>query len=479
MPAVHSPSSGGFWFDPQESGPENRARPTDVAPETSVRSSYGGTPGYGPPTGGAPDYGPPAAAGPGYGPPPSSAPGYGAADSPPGYRPAAGDPHYGQAEHGGEPGYGPPYGEPRYGPTHGESGYGPPDQPGRYGPPDYAAPNYDPPDYAAPDYGAPGRSASGYGPPGAGELGRHPGYDQPGSPAGAPAAPGTTGLAAPRTAAPGAPRTPPSRAGRNLPMAITVGVTLGGLVIGSLYFWRPAFVVLATAAILLGIWEMVRAVEPVEARPPLAPLLVGGAAIMILAWFAGIEAMVLGLVLTVLAVLVWRLSDGPVGYQRDFTAATLIAAYVPFLAGFAILLAQPDDGAFRVTIMIASVVLSDVGGYATGVFLGRHPMAPSVSPKKSWEGFAGSVVASATGAAIMLYLMLGVPWWQGAIYGVAAACAATLGDLSESLMKRDLGIKDMGQLLPGHGGLMDRLDSLLLAAPVGYLLLLTFAPPAG
>jgi len=267
------------------------------------------------------------------------------------------------------------------------------------------------------------------------------------------------------------------KAGRNLPMAIAVGVLLGAAVIASLYVWRPAFVLLAALAIMGAIWEMARAVEPVEARPPLVPLLLGGPAIVGLAWFAGLEAMVLGLVLTVVAVLVWRLGEGPVGYQRDVTFATLIVTYVAFLAGFAVLLVKPDDGAFRVTITLAAAVLSDVGGYATGALFGRHPMAPTVSPKKSWEGFAGSVSASAVGSAILLALMLDVPWWQGVLFGVGIALAATLGDLGESLMKRDLGIKDMGRLLPGHGGLMDRLDSLLLAVPTGYLLLVSFAPP--
>jgi phosphatidate cytidylyltransferase len=267
------------------------------------------------------------------------------------------------------------------------------------------------------------------------------------------------------------------KAGRNLPVAITVGVLLGAAVIASLYVWRPAFVLLAALAIAGAIWEMARAVEPAEVRPPLVPLLVGGPAIVGLAWFAGLEAMVLGLVLTVAAVLVWRLGEGPVGYQRDVTFATLIITYVPFLAGFAVLLVRPDDGAFRVTITLAAAVLSDVGGYAMGALFGRHPMAPTVSPKKSWEGFAGSVSASAIGGTIMLVLMLGRPWWQGALFGIGIALAATLGDLGESLMKRDLGIKDMGRLLPGHGGLMDRLDSLLLAVPTGYVLLVWFAPP--
>ena len=258
-----------------------------------------------------------------------------------------------------------------------------------------------------------------------------------------------------------------------------MGVSLGAVVVASLYVWRPAFVGLVAVAVCVAVWEMVRAVQPTGIRPPMVPLQVGGITIVVLAWFAGIEAMVLGLVLTVVAVVIWRLSEGPVGYQRDVTAAALIAAYIPFLAGFAVLLVQPEDGALRVTIMMASVVLSDVGGYATGVLFGRHPMAPKVSPKKSWEGFAGSLTAASMGGALMVWLMLGEPLWEGALIGLALAVAATLGDLAESLMKRDLGIKDMGRLLPGHGGLMDRMDSLLLAAPTGFLLLRLLAPATG
>jgi phosphatidate cytidylyltransferase len=182
--------------------------------------------------------------------------------------------------------------------------------------------------------------------------------------------------------------------------------------------------------------------------------------------------------LTIVALPVWRLADGPVGYQRDVTAATLIAVYVPFLAGFCALLLAPADGHLRVAAFIATVVCSDVGGYAAGVLFGRHPMAPAVSPKKSWEGLGGSVLACAIGGVCFLVFGFGGQWWQGALYGVAIAVAATLGDLAESMVKRDLHIKDMGTLLPGHGGLMDRLDSLLVAAPVAYLLLTAFAPPA-
>jgi phosphatidate cytidylyltransferase len=270
----------------------------------------------------------------------------------------------------------------------------------------------------------------------------------------------------------GAPTVPKaSRAGRNLPAAIGVGVLLAAVVLVTLFYWRPAFLGVVVAAVSVGMWEMARAVRSAGARPPLAPLFAGGAVMVGLAWFGGPEALSLGLLLTVLATMVWRLADGAGGYQRDVTAATLIAMYVPFLGGFAALLAVPDDGHLRIIVTLAAVVLSDTGGYAAGVFFGRHPMAPAVSPKKSWEGFAGSLAASAGGGALLLYFLFDVvPWW-GALYGLALATLAVLGDLTESMLKRDLGIKDMSQLLPGHGGLMDRLDSILFALPASYLLL--------
>jgi phosphatidate cytidylyltransferase len=273
--------------------------------------------------------------------------------------------------------------------------------------------------------------------------------------------------------------TPPAnRAGRNLPLAIGVGAGLGAMVLVPLFTYRPAFVLVVLVAIAVGIHEMIRAVQRVEARPPLFPVLAGGLGMLGLAWFAGPEALLVGLLLTLVALPVWRLADGPVGYQRDVTAGALVAVYVPFLAGFCVLLTVPADGSLRVAAFIATVVCSDVGGYAAGVLFGKHPMAPTVSPKKSWEGFAGSLVACAIGGVCFIVFGFGGQWWQGVLYGLAIAVAATLGDLAESMIKRDLNIKDMGTLLPGHGGVMDRLDSLLLAAPVAYLLLTAFAPPA-
>jgi phosphatidate cytidylyltransferase len=268
----------------------------------------------------------------------------------------------------------------------------------------------------------------------------------------------------------------PGRAGRNLGAAIGVGVGLGAVILLSLLLWRPAFLAVLVAAVLLGVVELTRALEAGKFHAPLVPLLVGSLAMEALAWTRGASGLVVGTLFTVLAVVLWRLAGGPVRYLRDAAAGALVAVYVPLLAGFAVLLLVPDDGVARVLVFIAAVVCSDVGGYAAGVLFGKHPMAPSISPKKSWEGMAGSIAACVLLGALVFAFTFHVPWWHGAIYGVALAASATIGDLGESLIKRDLGIKDMGQLLPGHGGIMDRLDSLLPSAAVAYLLLSILAP---
>jgi phosphatidate cytidylyltransferase len=269
----------------------------------------------------------------------------------------------------------------------------------------------------------------------------------------------------------------PGRAGRNLPAAIGVGVGLALLVSVPLFSpLRWVFIVVLAVAVAIGTWEITQALRTLGARPPLAPLLLGGAAMTVLAYRLGAAALFLALVLTVLAALVWRLAGPAEGFLRDTAAATFTACYVPFLAGFAALLAVPADGPRRVTVFIAVVVCSDVGGYAAGVLFGKHPMAPSVSPKKSWEGFAGSLTACAVAGAVLFATLFGVNPLLGVLYGLVVVGVATLGDLGESMVKRDIGIKDMGTLLPGHGGLMDRLDSLLPTAPVAWLLLTAFVP---
>ena len=267
----------------------------------------------------------------------------------------------------------------------------------------------------------------------------------------------------------------PGRAGRDLPAAVGVGLGLGALVVVPLFSpFRFGFVLVVAAAVWLGVHEVVSALRRLGARPPATPLFLGGVATVVLAYVQGPDGLVLSLVLTVLAALVWRLLDPAEGFLRDVAASAFTAAYVPFLAGFACLLAVPDDGPRRVAAFIALVVCSDTGGYVAGVLLGRHPMAPTVSPKKSWEGFCGSLVAAGGGGAVMFPTMFDASPLLGAVFGLAVVCTATLGDLGESMVKRDIGIKDMGTLLPGHGGVMDRLDSLLPTAPVAYVLLAAF-----
>jgi phosphatidate cytidylyltransferase len=278
----------------------------------------------------------------------------------------------------------------------------------------------------------------------------------------------------PTTEAPVAPKA--GRAGRNLGAAIGVGLGLGAVIVASLLIWRPAFLAVLGAAVLVGVVELTRALRAGGFHAPLAPLLVGAVAIEALAWSRGPTGLVTGFLATALAVVLWRLADGPAGYLRDASAGVLVALYVPLLAGFAVLLLVPEDGVARIFAFIATVVCSDVGGYAAGVLFGKHPMAPSISPKKSWEGMAGSVLACMGMATLIITLWLDGPWWAGVVFGAALAVSATLGDLAESLIKRDLGIKDMGNLLPGHGGLMDRLDSLLPSAAVAYLLLALLVP---
>lgn len=270
-----------------------------------------------------------------------------------------------------------------------------------------------------------------------------------------------------------------SRAGRNLPAAVGVGLGLAGAVVASLAFRREAFLVIVIVAVLYGTWELRQAMRHGGIALPLVPLLVGGMAMALSAWSRGSAGLVVALLLSAVAIAVWRTADGddpPGSYARDAGAGILVALYLPFLAGFAVLLARPDDGAGRVIAFVLTVVCSDVGGYAVGVLIGRHPMAPLVSPKKSWEGFAGSAVSCALAGSLLFALLFHQQWWQGALYGLAIVATATVGDLGESMLKRDLGVKDMGRLLPGHGGLMDRLDSLLPSAAVAYLLLSALVP---
>lgn len=282
--------------------------------------------------------------------------------------------------------------------------------------------------------------------------------------------------ASPQEAAPAPAAEKKRKAGRNVPVATAVGASMAALVLVTLYTATWLFVALVAVAVMVGVYEVCVALSGRGIDVPVAPLMVGGAAMVVAAYADGTDALTVAMVLTVVAMAAARLAGAANDrLGRDMVVGAFVAVYVPLLAAAAVLMADADDGADRVVVFILAVVLSDTGGFAAGVRFGRHPMAPSVSPKKSWEGLVGSLVAAMVGSAIAVPLLLGATWWQGALVGLVAVATATAGDLAESLLKRDLGVKDMGRLLPEHGGIMDRLDSLLPTAPVMALVLAAIA----
>jgi len=268
------------------------------------------------------------------------------------------------------------------------------------------------------------------------------------------------------------------RTGRNLPAAVAVGVALGAVVLASLYVVKAAFLIVVLGFAGLGIHELARAVAARDIRVPEVPLLAGMTVMVAGAYWGGPVFLLGAFVVTVMVLLAWRMFQGAEGYLRDATATVFIAVYPALLAGFAPLLLRPEDGAHRIVIFVAVTICSDIGGYFAGIFFGKHRMSPVISPKKTWEGFAGSVIACVVCGALLVRFLLDGAWWQGALVGAVAVVCATLGDLIESIIKRDLGIKDMGALLPGHGGIMDRADSLLFTLVPLWLLLTVLVPPA-
>ncbi|TVL94365.1 phosphatidate cytidylyltransferase [Streptomyces sp. SAJ15] len=292
-----------------------------------------------------------------------------------------------------------------------------------------------------------------------------------------PGSPGSPSDPAARPSEP-APQPAPAKksAGRDLRAAIGVGVGLGAVIVASLFVYKPVFIGVIALAVVVGLWELTsRLSERKEIRAPLIPLAVGGVAMVVAGYVRGAEGAWVAVALTALAVLVWRMTEPPENYLRDVTAGVFAAFYVPFLATFVALMLAADDGPQRVLTFLLLTVVSDTGAYAVGWRFGKRRLAPRISPGKSWEGLLGAVAfAMVAGALCMQYVVEDGVWWQGLLLGLSVAVSATLGDLGESMIKRDLGIKDMGNLLPGHGGIMDRLDSLLPTAPVVWLLLVIF-----
>jgi phosphatidate cytidylyltransferase len=271
-----------------------------------------------------------------------------------------------------------------------------------------------------------------------------------------------------------------SRAGRDLPAAIAVGVALGALAIGTLLFAPLWWLPLLAVAIAIATHEVIRRMREHGYALPTVPLLLGGQAMIWLTWPFGAAGLLGAYAGTIVVCMVWRLigqglNQQPVNYLRDIAATVLLATWVPLFAAFTALLIFADHGGARVFTIIVTVVFADIGGYVAGVLFGRHLMAPAISPKKSWEGLFGSLVFGVAAAVVSVAFLLDKPAWVGLPLGVVLVITGVLGDLVESQIKRDLGIKDMGTLLPGHGGIMDRIDAMLPSAVVGWIVLTLLA----
>lgn len=259
--------------------------------------------------------------------------------------------------------------------------------------------------------------------------------------------------------------------GRNLPLAIAVGVVLAGVFIGSL-LWHPvAFAAFVAALTAIAYYEVGQVLQVIGMRLEVAVATLATLVMLFGAYQAGHAGQAVGVAVLVLGGIVSQLSDAQRSdVVRTLALTLLFGLWVGFLASFGVLLvSRPVGGALAVFAVILAAVLGDIGGYAFGVTLGRHRIAPSVSPNKTWEGFLGGLVL----AVVVLALLLPrfgdtFTWSAAAVLAVACAVASFLGDLAESMFKRDLGVKDLGDVLPGHGGVLDRVDGILLALPVGY-----------
>ena len=274
-----------------------------------------------------------------------------------------------------------------------------------------------------------------------------------------------------------------ARTGRNLPAAIAVGVLLGAAVLLSLIFVKAFFMIVAAALIGSLCFELASALRFAGRDVPRLPSVLAGVAVVPAAFYGGAAGHWLALLGGIVVVSAWRLVElarpshrsSASSLGRDLGAGAFVQIYCAFLGSFMVLMAARPDGQWWTLSALIVVIAVDTGAYATGLNFGKHPMAPRISPKKTWEGFAGSVAASLVAAVLLSVFLLDEPWWFGFVFGGVIIVTATIGDLSESLIKRDLGIKDISTWLPGHGGFLDRLDSTLPSAAAAYGLYLLFA----
>ncbi|KNC19017.1 phosphatidate cytidylyltransferase [Arthrobacter sp. RIT-PI-e] len=268
----------------------------------------------------------------------------------------------------------------------------------------------------------------------------------------------------------------PSRAGRNLPAAIGVGAALLAPVLVGLLFFPVAFVAVVALFAAVGVWEVARALAIRHIHVPLVPTLAATLVLPFAAYFAGTGGLAAATTFAVLALFLWRSLDPAPDPARSIMAGAFTVLWIPFMLSFAMVLMRADGGYRVIITLLLLVVANDTFGYLVGAFFGKHAMAPRISPKKSWEGFGGSIGGAFVVGGLCSVLLLQQPVWLGLALAVAIVAAATAGDLAESMIKRELGVKDMGTILPGHGGVMDRLDSIVFASPVAYLLSATLVP---
>ena len=273
-----------------------------------------------------------------------------------------------------------------------------------------------------------------------------------------------------------------ARTGRPLVRAIVVGLLLGLALLASLLIVKELFMILAGLLVGFTAWELASALRFAGRRVPRVPVLIAALAVVPAAFYWLAAGHWLVTLAGIALVVAWRLSElvrpaartSPREVLLDLGAGVFIMMYIAFMAGFTVLLTAQDGGQVWTLAFLIVVVSVDVGAYATGLTFGKHPMAPTISPKKTWEGFAGSVAAAVFAGILTAIFMLGQPWWVGLILGGVLVVTATGGDLAESLIKRDLGIKDISTWLPGHGGFLDRVDSSLLSGAAAYALFLVF-----
>ncbi|MCX6439447.1 MAG: phosphatidate cytidylyltransferase [Actinobacteria bacterium] len=261
------------------------------------------------------------------------------------------------------------------------------------------------------------------------------------------------------------------RAGRKLGSSIIVSLSLVALIWFALVYRREVFAVVVTVAVLLGIREIVRAFSVRGIYISVVSLALGAIVLTYATWNGGAAGLAIATAIAIPLLLIQLLTKGPEGFVQSATATTFSLLYLPFLGGFLILLAKPSTGLERVMTFVVLVGCNDTFGYIVGVLLGKHPLVPVISPRKSWEGLIGSLVFTVVGGSLAFKYIMEMHWWIGAIVGLMIVFTATCGDLIESAMKRDLHLKDMGTLLPGHGGILDRLDSVLISAPALWLAL--------